>query len=167
MKGAGIHPILLSSYVYFIRAEAALALNTSDDPKTMLEMGVRSSIEKVINFDPSTIGNSHASTQADIDAYVKDVLNVYDNASDDSERMEVIIREFYVASWGNQVEAYNSYRRTGKPGDLQPTLLTNAGAFIRSFKYPSVTIDVNTNINSKPDQTQRVFWDLGNYNLDF
>jgi hypothetical protein len=167
LKGAGIHPILLSSYVYFIRAEAALALNTSDNPKVMLEMGIRSSIDKVVNFDPSVKGNSFATTQDDIDAYVQDVLDAYENATNDSKRMNIIIREYYVASWGNHVEAYNSYRRTGKPENLQPTLLTGTGAFIRSFKYPSVTIDVNININSKADQSVKIFWDLGNDNLDF
>lgn len=73
----------------------------------------------------------------------------------------------FIASWGNGVEPYNNYRRTGMPLNIQPTQSSAPGAFIRSFKYPSVAIDNNTNISSKPNQAVKVFWDLNSANLDF
>ena len=48
--GAGIQPMILSSYVDFMRAEAALTLGTTDDAAAMLESGVRKSIAKVMGF---------------------------------------------------------------------------------------------------------------------
>ncbi|MDC1374838.1 SusD/RagB family nutrient-binding outer membrane lipoprotein, partial [Polaribacter sp.] len=73
----------------------------------------------------------------------------------------------FIANWGNGVEPYNNYRRTGMPLYIQPAQTENPGAFIRTFKYPSVAIDNNSNISPKADQTVKVFWDLNTANLDF
>ncbi|RDY59370.1 SusD/RagB family nutrient-binding outer membrane lipoprotein [Flagellimonas nanhaiensis] len=167
MGGAGINPILLSSFVYFMRAEAALMLGTSDDATTMLEAGIRASMDKVLNFDPNTLTNNFASDSEDVDSYVAEILADYTDAASDEEKLNVIMTQAYIASWGNVVEAYNSYRRTGMPLDMTPTQLENSGAFIRSFKYPSVAIDNNPNISPKANQAVKVFWDLNSIDLDF
>ena len=61
------------SWVKFMLAEAALTLSTEGDPRTLLEEGVRASIDKVINFAPSNlIDPDLAAKQADIDTYVED-----------------------------------------------------------------------------------------------
>lgn len=167
MGGNGIQPVIMSSYVYFMRAEAALTLGTNDNAIAMLEAGIRASCDKVINFDPTTIGNTYASTSSDVDNYVSDILDDYNNATDDSERLNIIMTQAYIASWGNPVEAYNSYRRTGMPLNIQPTQTSTPGMFIRSFKYPSVSINNNTNITPKANQAVKVFWDTNTANLDF
>ena len=166
MQGAGIQPVVISSYVYLMRAEAALELGTNDSDVAMLEAGIRASFDKVVNFDPSTADSSFAASQADIDTYVTDVLAAYAGASME-EKLNIIMTQSFIASWGNGVEPYNSYRRTGMPLNVEPMLSPNPGAYIRSFKYPSVAIDNNTNIDSKPNQAVKVFWDLNDANLDF
>ncbi|MCL6267674.1 SusD/RagB family nutrient-binding outer membrane lipoprotein [Flagellimonas myxillae] len=167
MGGAGINPLLLTSFVYFIRAEAALTLGTSDNDIEMLREGIWSSLNKVVNFDPNTAGSTFAPTDEDLNIYVQEILTDYVGAESDEERLNIIMTQAYIASWGNVVEAYNNYRRTGMPLDMTPTQLENSGSFIRSFKYPSVAIDNNPNIEPKANQAVKVFWDLDTADLDF
>ncbi len=166
MGGAGIQPIIMSSYVYFMRAEAALELGTTDNATEMLEAGIRASCDKVINFDVSTIGNAHASTVADVNDYVDGILADYATATAEG-KLNIIMTQAYIASWGNPVEAYNNYRRTGMPLKIQPAQTSSPGIFTRTFKYPSVAIDNNPNINPKPNQGVKVFWDTNAVDLDF
>jgi hypothetical protein len=166
MQGAGIQPVMLSSYAYFMRAEAALELGTNDSDVEMLEDGMRASFSKVVNFDVTTLDDSLAASATDIDDYIADVLAAYSTATAE-EKLNIIMTQAFIASWGNGVEPYNNYRRTGMPLNIQPTQSSAPGAFIRSFKYPSVAIDNNTNISSKPNQAVKVFWDLNSANLDF
>jgi len=165
MGGAGIQPIILTSFVYLMRAEAALTLGTTDDAAAMLEAGMRASFSKVMNFD-ATITSSLAPSAADVDDYVTEILTDYAAGSDD-EKLNIIMTQAFIATWGNSVEGYNNYRRTGMPLNLQPTQTSTPGAFIRSFKYPSVAIDNNPNINPKDNQAVKVFWDTNSANLDF
>ena len=69
------------------------------------------------------------------------------------------MKEYYLALWGNGLDAYNMYRRTSRPRGLQPTVLPGPGPFIRSFLYPSAYVNLNTNAKQKPDWAQKVFWD--------
>lgn len=158
LQGAGIWPIMNASFVYFMRAEAALYLNTGEDPKVMLEEGVRTHIAYVMSFlsDPSQFDN--VPSDDDVEAYVNEVLSLYDAAGSDEERMEVIAKEYWIALFGNGIEAYNLYRRTGHPKNLQPTLL-GTGNFPRSFLYPNNSVNSNPSISQKADLTTQVFWD--------
>jgi hypothetical protein len=159
LQGAGISPIMLSSYVDFMLAESALTLGTSGDAKTYLENGIRESINKVVSFGASVANEALEPTSDDIDAYVDSVLAMYDAAASDDERLEIIVKEYFIALFGNGVEAYNTYRRTGKPANLQPTLITPPGPYIRSFFYPAAMVDRNSNISQKANQAVPVFWD--------
>lgn len=49
-RGAGIEPIMLSSYVDFMLAEAALTIGISGNAEAYLEAGITKSIAKVTNF---------------------------------------------------------------------------------------------------------------------
>lgn len=164
-KGEGIAPIWLASFTDFLEAEAALTLGTSGDPRALLEKGIRTSIAKVVGY-PATIGYSVDTTitpkQASIDSYVNLVLGSYDAASTDDERLNIIEKEYYIASWGNGIEPYNNYRRTGKPDNMQLTAYSSdPGYFIRSFLYPAVFENRNLNApNQKtPGAANKVFWD--------
>lgn len=166
VKGAGISPILLSSYVDFMLAESALTLGTTGDAKTYLESAVRGSIDKVMNFAPAVVDDAFAPSTADVDEYVADVLALYDAAGSDDAKLEVIVKEYWIALFGNGVEAYNTYRRTGKPANLQPGLLAAQGEFINSFLYPSELVDQNSSVSQKANQGVRVFWAVGGPTVD-
>lgn len=175
-QGQGIAPILLSSFVDFMRAEAALTLGTNDDPRVLLESGIRTSIAKVQSFAdlvPNTInrqvevrggGTAPVSevfvpSAEDVDAYVEFVLAEFD-AADNDGKLNVIIREYYIAAWGNGLEAYNMWRRTGKPNNMIPTIEPEGGDFPRSYLYPDVYVNRNANATQKT-LTDRTFWDDG------
>lgn len=174
--GEGISPYLLSSYVDFMRAEAALTLGTSDDPREMLASGIKKSMDKVVSFtslvpgqmsrtvvDPvtgeeNTIEDIFVPSDSTVQSYIDFVLGQYDAAADDDERLNVIIKEYHIALFGNGIEPYNNYRRTGKPVDMQPALEPSAGDFIRSHFYPNNYVDLNQNASQK-NLVDQVFWD--------
>lgn len=167
--GKGINPIWLSSFTYFLESEAALTLNVTVNgtAESLLEKGIRASISKVIGFSNQIgyVGVPVASvpTQTAIDNYVTLVKGKYEAATTDDEKLNIIIKEYFIALWGNGVEAYNNLRRTGKPADLQYMVYTaNPGTFPRSFFYPAMY--VNNNANAPAQKTpgnavQKVFWD--------
>ena len=162
-QGAGILPLWMSFFTDFERAEAALTMGVTGDPRTFLENGIRKSIARVMAF-PGQIGVSPAPSvgipsQTTIDNYVNYVLSQYDAATTNDERLDVVLKEYYIALWGNGLEAYNMYRRTCRPKNLQPALQAQPGAFIRTFLYPSVYVNLNSNATQKPDVTVKTFWD--------
>lgn len=161
-KGQGIHPIWMSFFTDFVKAEAALTLGTAGDPKTLLLSAIDKSLTTVRDF-PATIGvtvpSNFEMTQAQIDDYKSFIADAYDKAATPDAKLEIIMKEYYISSWGNGIEAYNNYRRTGKPSNLQPVLQTNPGPFIRSFFYPSVYVNLNKSATQKSNTAVQVFWD--------
>jgi len=75
------------------------------------------------------------------------------------------MKEFYLGAFGNGIEAYNMYRRTGYPNKMQPMLQPNPGAYPLSLKYPSTATENNSNAPQKPNNTVKVFWHTGAFNL--
>lgn len=96
-------------------------------------------------------------TQETIDAYVAKVLAKYDAAANNEAKLDVVIKEFHIASWGNGMENYNNYRRTGYPSDIQAHVYT-PGSFPRSYQYPARLIQRNTSFTQRV-VTEPVFWD--------
>ncbi len=168
LKGAGIDPIWLSSYTDFLKAEAVLALGitTPGTARTLLQDGVTTSIDKVMTFPAKggyTVPASYVPSATQINNYINLVLNKYDNAANDDERLNIVMTEYYLAAWGNGVEPYNNYRRTGKPNNMQlPVSVPNPGLFMRSFFYPSVFVNRNVNAPAQKNPgtaADKVFWD--------
>jgi len=163
LDGAGINPIFLSSFTHFALAEAGLDLGVGVDSRSLLEAGISLSMDKVTNFtgsldttdeDDETI--DYAATGAEISAYTARVLAEYDAASGNDAKLEIVVREWYLASWGNGVEPYNMYRRTGYP-TLQ-TGVKPVGPFPRSYRYPENETNTNPNVSQTTADNQ-VFWD--------
>jgi hypothetical protein len=155
-NGAGIEPIWMASFTEFLKAEAALTL--ANDPtlaEAALVSGVTKSIARTRSFATSKSQTLPAGLEPSESAYLDAVKAAYAAASN---KMSVIGKEFYLALWGNGIEAYNLYRRTGMPGDIQPMRAVNGGEFQRSLVYPSVFVNLNSAVAQKPITTQ-VFWD--------
>jgi hypothetical protein len=167
-KGAGILPIWTASFTEFVKAEAALTLGISGSAKTFLEAGIRKSFAKVFAFPAKvgvTVPANRVPTQATQDNYINNVLSAYDAAASNDERLNIIMKEWYLASWGNGVEPFNFYRRTGKPDNLQYSLNPNPEPFIRSFFYPAVYANLNNTATQKQATNVKVFWDTNPDNL--
>ena len=158
--GKGITPILTASWVDFMRAELALDAGNSEEAKTFMLTGITKSINKVktfINRDPGA-DTSFEPTQEYIDDFLKSIGDAFDKA-DLKGKWNILGEQYFVAVFGNGIEAYNFYRRTNYPTTLQPNLDPNPGTFIMSFWYPSAAVNTNSNIAQKPNVAQPVFWD--------
>lgn len=159
-QGAGISPIMLSSFVNFMLAESALTLGTSGDAMTYLVEGVSQSIDKVMAFGEAQASAAGlAPTEEEVENYLDEIRMNYTNAANDDEKLNIIMTEYHIALYGNGVEAFNSYRRTGKPDDLQPLRAADVDNFLRSFFYPTTSVSNNSNSDQKEDVTEQVFWD--------
>lgn len=157
MGGAGMYPILLASYVDFLKAEAVVSLGANGgDPAVLLEAGIRKSMDKVLNFE--SIDSPLVATQLDVDAYVDEVLEEFSLASSSDERLDIIIREYYLAAYGNSIEAYNAYRRTGFPSNIQIPIQAENIPFPRTFSMPEDAVSRNGSLSQRPI-TNQVFWD--------
>ena len=167
--GAGIQPIMLAAYVDFMLAEAAQTLGTSGDPKALMLSGIRKQMDYVRAYALSTTEASVARawfTNAQgvdlwpslVTNYVNYVAARWDEAPA-NRKMFLIAREYWLSLFGNGVEAYNLYRRTGQPDGMQPGLVADPGLFPRSFLYPNDFVVTNKFAEQKPNLGVRVFWD--------
>ncbi|GAC1395056.1 MAG: SusD/RagB family nutrient-binding outer membrane lipoprotein [Sediminibacterium sp.] len=161
--GQGILPIWISAFTDFLKAEAVLTLNVSGDAKASTISGINKSITKVLGF-PALVGvtppASLVPSPSNVNNYTAYVGNAYDGASTNAAKLAIVAKELYISSWGNGIESYNLYRRTGSQAiKMQPALQPNPGAFIRSFFYPSVYVNFNNSATQKADLTTQVFWD--------
>ena len=74
------------------------------------------------------------------------------------------MKEYYLALYGNGLEAYNNYRRTGYP-DLQGVVISGT-TFPRSFYLPSSELNSNDNPDLvQKSLTDQVFWDTNPANF--
>ena len=160
--GNGITPIMLASWTDFMIGEVELVAGNEAAAKTAMFAGMAKSMDKVTNFYPRT-----ERFDAIMDYYVGGLAQVvngfYSRISDEwddaSDKMNVLGMQYFVAQYGNGLDAYNFYRRTGYPTTLQPNIEANPGGFIRSFFYPSNHANTNSNITQKDGVTDPVFWD--------
>ena len=160
--GEGIMPIMLTSYVNFIKAELLLALKTDAGlAKVELEAGIRASISKVTTFLPDQPGEINPTDSA-VNNYVNFVLAKYDVP--ETNKLELIIKEYFIAAWGNGIEPYNNYRKTGYPSNFQPTLEQPSGPFYSTAFYSDYSVNNNPNTPNNV-RTRKVFWDVANIEL--
>jgi hypothetical protein len=162
--------------------EAELQLMVFNDPvaaRAALEKGVRAAFSKVNSIATADLSPTIDTTR--IKAYLNRVgantsvsgpLIRYDRATTTEDKLEVIMYEKYVASFGYGVDVYTDFRRTHHPqirvsadaADPNLGLLPDDGStrsngpFPRRLYYP--TNDLILNPNSPGTQsTARIFWD--------
>lgn len=156
--GAGIHPIMLSSFVNFLKAEATLTMSgVSGDPAALLETAITESITKVMSFGslPNVDLGTMEPTATEVTDFIAGVMADF-NSADDEGKLEIIMTQYWVALHGNGIEEYNNYRRTGYPIMQHP--VTEGTVFPRVNPYPAN--HVNNNSNAGQQQiTNQVFWD--------
>ena len=158
--GTGITPILTAAWVDLMQAELALADGNTGDAKMFMSAGLEKQIAKVQSFGAvdSSGDLSFAPSAGDVTTFIAAVEAKFDAASM-TGKWDVFGEQFLLSVFGNGVEAYNFYRRTGYPTTLQPNRDPNPGSFVRSMFYPSNAVNTNSNITQKSDQGQPVFWD--------
>ena len=162
--GNGITPIMLASWTDFMIGEVELVAGNEAAAKTAMFAGMAKSMDKVTNFYPREAGNRFDAVMNYYVGGLAQVVNgfyarISDEWDDASDKMNVLGMQYFVAQYGNGLDAYNFYRRTGYPTTLKPNIEDNPGGFIRSFFYPANHANTNSNITQKDGVTDPVFWD--------
>ncbi|HEU5146551.1 MAG TPA: SusD/RagB family nutrient-binding outer membrane lipoprotein, partial [Chryseosolibacter sp.] len=101
----------------------------------------------------------------DIQPYIDAVLAKYD-AADNEGKLELIMTEKWIASFGFSMDSYTDYRRTGYPimfdPNTDPLPFTNTSrGYPVSLAYNAQSINLNKNAPQEPKvvTTDRIFWD--------
>ena len=137
--------------VMFIRAEAAIRGWIADDAKTAYEDAIKASMSE------------HGITdQAAIDAFLMDPMVQYNQQN----AIELVSEQKWIALFGQSIESWTNWRRTGYP-DIPIALNDqNGGEFPRRLTYPSVEATTNgTNVTAATERqggaelSDRVWWD--------
>ena len=174
--GAGIWPIYLSSYVKFMKAEAALATGDAATAAMYMEAGMNESITKVMGFSSvdAEADSSKFPTSGDVAAFVGDVMAQFAAAPTTStldglgwpvakSKWDLLGEQYFVAMYGGANDAWNFMRRTGYPSTLSRGLMdeVESGPFPRTGTYPTSEISANPSILQRQDNNTLVFWDSG------
>ena len=164
--GAGIWPIYLSSYVKFMKAEAALATGDAATAAMYMEAGMNESITKVMGFSSvdAEADSSKFPTSADVATFVSDVMAQFAAAPTTStldglgwpvakSKWDLLGEQYFVAMFGGANDAWNFMRRTGYPSTLSRGLMdeTESGPFPRTGTYPTSEISANPSILQRQD----------------
>ncbi|MBN4085394.1 SusD/RagB family nutrient-binding outer membrane lipoprotein [Flavobacteriaceae bacterium AH-315-B10] len=167
--GAGITPIMLASWAQFMIAEAQMVAGDVSGAKTTVFEAINTSIDKVINFAPSTDrfdwifgtadGGPALALLSDYIFWFNLDLEADWDAGSTEDQWNILAQQYFVAMFGNGIDGYNFYRRTGYPTTLQPNIEPNPGGFIRSFLYPANYTNTNSNASQKSGVDVQVFWD--------
>ena len=174
--GQGIWPIYLSSYVHFMKAEAAMWLGDVSTARAMMEIGMQHSFAKVLSMgsvDPDADSNYFA-TATEVSDFIAMKLAEFDAAplsnahvplapTANKNKLDVLGEQYFVAMFGGANDAWNFIRRTGHPRHIALGLMDNAesGPFPRTGTYPSGEISANPSILQRQDNNTQVFWDAG------
>lgn len=170
-------PQRLLTYYSRKYTEAELRLTVYNDvaaAKIAFQDGLEASFAKV-NTIAAADGSPLIPT-ASITNYVNAALVRYDNATSIEAKMEVVMYEKYVASYGYGVDIYTDFRRTGHPNirvSSQAALASpnmgllpddgstqSQGVYPLRLLYPTNDLTLNPNSpRSQPRQDAPIFWD--------
>jgi len=140
---SGAAPIKMLTYqeYCFIRAEAAL-MGAPGDAQTWFTAGITASMQDAGVSDPSAYLAANGTL-----------------TGTPAQQLQQIIEEKYVAIFGESMEPWTDFRRTGYPALVPPSNAV-ATAVPRSLFYPQSEIDLNPNCpGQKTDLQAKVFWD--------
>jgi len=138
----------------YIEAEAALTLSAtvSGTPEELFEEAMNASFLEVNRLDAPNI------PATDIDDYVAARLAEFADSTTTAGKLNLVMQEKWIALFGNGLESYNDYRRTGFPVIPIP-METNNLPLLR-FPYPDDELNANSNAPDQPDRNVPVFWDI-------
>lgn len=182
-NGTGIAPQRILTYYefLFIQAELMQVGLISGDASAKLNEAMTASFTKVdqvvsANGSSQTIPVLIGSTE--VTDFIDNVITEY-NTSTSDKQLEIIMTQKWVASFGDPIDIYTDYRRTGYPilanpngpspeyqldnedaWPLDDTDTTLGNAFQVSLYWPSNEINNNSNSPSQKDpSTYKIFWD--------
>ncbi len=162
LGGAGyarLYPYLAHLYT---RAELSLTKGAPGDHKALFEEAMRASFDEVNALAANVEGLEDVPNE---DAYISAVMALYD-AGTTQKKLELILTEKWIASFGFSLDLYSDYRRTGFPIMFDPNTDGNPFTILgRAYpvSIPYFVDDLQINPNAAPQRdpgTDKVFWDV-------
>jgi len=185
--GAAPYRFVTYADMLFLKAELVNAGVIAGDARALLSSAMNASfsqVDRVVTATKTTQTVPKVATAASATTYKNAVLTAYDAAST-AGKLEIIMTQKWIQSFGSNVDQWTDYRRTGFPVVFDPQNTTQApGGFVTSPDGPTVGApplpipvqrtnqiplslpwandDLSINPNA-PDQknaaTFKVFWD--------
>jgi hypothetical protein len=98
-------------------------------------------------------------SEAAIANYIADVQDKYMATTSDAEKLNIIMTEYQLALWGNGIEAYTNFRRTGYPNFAETSPVMGNPPYPQRFIIPVSELETNPSLsNYSPDPFEPVFW---------
>lgn len=182
-SGTGVAPRRILTYDEFlyIQAELIQVGLMSGDAKAKLREAMTASFAKV---DQVVVGTGTTQTVPVLGGTTEvtdfmDAIEAEFDAASDEKKLEIIMTQKWVATFGDSMDQYNDYRRTGYPvladpngsspeyqldnGDgwpLSDNLTVLNSPFQTSFFWPQPELNLNQNAPDQKDATSyKIFWD--------
>lgn len=179
--GSAPHRILTFHEYLFIKAELMQLGLIGGDVRTTLQQAITAAFAKVDNVVANSKTTQTVPTlvgSANVTTFINSILTEFDAASSD-KKMEIIMTQKWVSTFGDPYDQYNDYRRTGYPiladpnsaskeyqldnGDAWPLIdseTTLTSPYQTSIFWPLPELDVNKNAPTQKDATTyKIFWD--------
>lgn len=138
----------------FIECEAALTLNASvsDTPENLFKNALEATFAELNSLDAPDISDETR------DAYINSRMLLFNDAASNNEKLAIVMEDKWITSFGNGIEAFNDYRRTGYPV-LPPPITASNNVVSNRFPYPSDELSANSSAPAQPLNNVKVFWD--------
>lgn len=150
-SGTGAAPYRFITYadVLYLKAELIHAGLITGDERTVLQQAMQESfkqVDYVVSLVQAGQNVPALTGTAAVNNYINAILNEYDAASA-NRKLQIIMTEKWIASFGSAVDAYSDYRRTGYPILFNPK---DAGMAPGGFVQPPVNGDPVINPGAQP-----------------
>lgn len=122
-SGTGAAPYRLITYAdrLYLEAELINAGMVTGDAKAKLKAAMEESFKQVdyVVTKTGSPGVPVLAGTAAVTTYINSVLALYD-AGDNNRKLEIIMTEKWISSYGSSIDQYTDYRRTGYPVLFNP-----------------------------------------------
>jgi len=180
-KGKAPHRILTYDEFLYIQAELIHVGKLSGNEATKLQEAITASfakVDQVVANSGTTQTVPVLSGTGAVTTYIDNVITEF-NAASSSKKLEIIMTQKWIGTFGDPMDQYTDYRRTGYPVLVNPLgtspeyQLDNADGFPIedsqtvqnnpfqvSFYWPQSELNANANAPAqKNPATYKIFWD--------
>ena len=179
--GNGIWPLITSWNVKFYQVEAILdGTGVTGDAKAIFETAMREQIASVVNVSTKADPKSIAPAAVAVTEYVNAWLKLYDAATTNQSKLNVVAKQIWFSSWGQGQEIWNLMRRTGYPVQgqfrqfsvgIQAPILKPKRQYALRLPYPAGEGNLNPNAGKYVADVifdrDPVFWDKTKLKWEF
>ncbi|MGA9637946.1 SusD/RagB family nutrient-binding outer membrane lipoprotein [Flavobacterium sp.] len=116
--GIAPHRILTYDEFLYIQAELILEEKISGNTSDALSKAVKASfakVDQVVSLNKSTQTIPKLIGSPEVDTFLINITNEFNNAADKNKKLEIIMTQKWVATFGDPTDQYSDYRRTGFP----------------------------------------------------